>query len=66
MHFLTSLLTGGVKRFQDLPRDINSANLSSCKLIHIASAGLTLGVFDLNCCMCVRARVRACVKCVKA
>lgn len=42
MNFLTSLLTGGVKRFHDLPWDINSGNLSSCKLIHIASAGLTL------------------------
>lgn len=39
MNFLTSLLTGGAKRFHNLPWDINSANLSTCELIHIASAG---------------------------
>lgn len=37
MKFLTSLLTGGAKRFHELPWDINWANLSTCELIHIAS-----------------------------
>lgn len=61
MNFLTSLLTGGAKRFHDLPWDINSANSSTCELIHIACAG-PYSVIDLNCCMCVH----ACGKCVKA
>lgn len=39
MNFLTSLRTGGAKRFHDLPWDINSANLYMCELNNIGSAG---------------------------
>lgn len=38
MKFLTSLLTGGAKRFHDLPRDINSTNSSARELIPISFA----------------------------
>lgn len=70
MKFLTSLLTGGAKRFHKLPWDINSANLSTCKLIHFASVDprsisicLQLcGVCSCVCaCMCVGVCVSVCV-----
>lgn len=65
MNFLTSLLTEGAKRFHNLPGDINSANLSTCELIHIASAGpysMSISLELLH----VRRYVHACGKCVKA
>lgn len=69
MNFLTSLLTGGTERFHDLPWDINSANSSTCELIHLASAGpysVRIWLELLHVRMCLRACVRACGKCVKA
>lgn len=59
MKFLTSFLTGGAKRFHHLPWDINSANLSTRKLIHIGAADpYSIQVFVLNygVCVCVCAR----------
>lgn len=58
MNFLTSLLTGGAKHFHNLPWDINSANLSTCELIHIASAGpysISIWLELLHQLTCVRA-----------
>lgn len=58
MNFLTPLLTGGAKRFHHLPWDINSANSSTCELIHISLFWSLLPFsWTFIWCLCVHAKM---------